>query len=62
MTQSEAEKQITKILAQLERDQGAVVESIEVRTVDTSSICRTMKRKRAAIAMKYQDDVRWDVE
>jgi hypothetical protein len=62
MTQSEAETQITRILAQLEKDQGAVVESIEVSIVDASSICRTVKRRRAVINMKYQDDVRWDVE
>jgi hypothetical protein len=62
MTQSEAETQITRILAQLEKDQDAIVESIEVSTIDASSICRTVKRKRAAITMKYQADVRWDVE
>lgn len=62
MTQSEAEKQITKILAQLEKDQGVVIDAIEIRTFDCSNICQAMSRKRAAITLSYLPNVSWDVE
>jgi hypothetical protein len=63
MTQSEAEKQITKILAQLERDQGAVIDSIRISISEAgSTLCRTLQRKKVAISLSYPPHVSWDAE
>lgn len=62
MTQSEAEKQITKILAQLEKDEGVVVDEIKICNVDSNSLCRTFRKRRAAIGISYIPNVMWDIE
>jgi hypothetical protein len=63
MTQSEAEKQITKILAQLEKDQSAAIDSIQISISETgSTLCRTLQRKKVAITLSYLPNVSWDVE
>lgn len=62
MTQSEAEKQITRILADLEKDQGVVIESLEIREFDASTMCQTVKRKRAVISLSSLPNVVWETE
>jgi hypothetical protein len=63
MTQSEAETQITRILAQLEKDSGVTVDSISIRTWDAgSTLCRAVKKKGVAIALTYRPDVVWATE
>ncbi len=62
MTRSDAEKEITRILAQLEKDEGVIVEEIKIRNVDSNSLCRTFRARRAAIGVSYIPNVMWDLD
>ena len=52
MTVEEAQKKISEILAQLERDTESIVESICVDDLDTTSLANSRRRIRRAIRIQ----------
>lgn len=59
---TEAEKRISKMLAELERQMDGVVESIEIRDIEitTCSDDRPQWQRRVLIEMKRLPGTRWD--
>jgi hypothetical protein len=63
MTQSEAEKQITRILAQLEKDMNSSVNSISIQEWDDgSTLIRTRRKKGVSIFLKEVPHIEWNLD
>lgn len=59
---TEAEKEISKVLARLEADTGMILDRIEVRDTEVTTIGddRPQWLRRVAIEMKRLPGTRWD--